>query len=152
MRRRALSRLAIREARHRKLDPHVEEERLSHERSQAGQERGVVARARRARRDAPDSLALGARPCRYARQPSRGRARESRRFAGAWAARVMVIGVPPRLRLRRCAAPRGGGIRALGRPGGAHPPASARSMRRANTVISFSAWRSPFWRAMTIPL
>jgi hypothetical protein len=32
--------------------------------------------------------------------------------------------IPPRLRLRRCAAPRGGAIRALGRPGSAHATAT----------------------------
>src|SRR5947207_10177162 len=45
---------------------------------------------------------------------------------------------PPRLRLRRCAAPRGGAIRALGRPCGAHcltaPAVMPRTMYRCRNT------------------
>jgi hypothetical protein len=53
-------------------------------------------------------------------QPLRGRRAGKKRVAAQRVEASTGCVVPPRLRLRRCAAPGGGAIRALGRPGGAH--------------------------------
>ncbi len=74
-----LHRLAVREERHRDVDPRLAAQRLEDGGQEARQERGPVARARRARRAAPRVVALGEGPRRQRRQPARRCARQPRR-------------------------------------------------------------------------
>ncbi len=130
LRRRAVHRLPVRQAGHRELDPRLEAQRLEDRGPQAGEERGAVARARAAGRTPSRALALGARPQRGCGQRARRRARESWRRRGAGT--VLRADYAVR-RLRQPTVHR------------------AASIRFANTVISFSACRSPFSRATSMP-